>query len=770
VSRFIALILVALTLFQGNVALAQPLPTESISVQSSSGKPEIGHMPGISAITFNNQRFSQPGNFVMPDQGGAPQRLSWQRGQSLAELLTLGDVGPSTGLPRLSLPAIAQLGGISSPENLPLTREPIILNQRLPDLANMGEFNNIPVSRIPALNQALENLRLKPGYQDQTLSQVYQQNPEQLNQATLGSALGPAAQQFTMSAISPLLNVATNQFSNWASQRLSQVPGAGDIPLGSMPQQNAAISQLLARIDFVWGNVERRRNRTVSGSDNVGFRFQCQGNCASVELDDLEAMGAPTSPLEGAHWIGGQQMVPGGRGPLKAVGGGMEPTGRILDKEGLIKMVLFPNEKTDMVSMGLFYRKCGPPSCQANATPYIFGPTSVITYRVNSLIPMGANFDQEMMSAVANPGNIPANPPMGGNLASGGNPLNSALQAAAGAAPGLVQGNNNCTTENTLTSLADAATETENSMGLPIGGSSPPPLFPKPASLPTGDSNVSSYLPGGQSAAPARYRDQFLSAANSAVRQINPQTNLPYQDTSLVTQTAGLGAGGPAINPAQVTLPDGQPLQNYSEAVTRRFEQNNPCNLGQSLRLASNMAKPGTPLPNNGAPLRGTAKCLDGINSCPLQNPLPEMSSAGIYSGFRRPSRPNHNGIDIQSRTAQAKATNNPSIPGGSVLAAALGVVLYAENGNNGGLGNFVQVSHPQYGIQTEYAHLFQIQPEVKPGRTVTRGGQIGIEGTTGRSQGIHLHYQVREQGLLVNPANFPHTPPFNCTVPGGCR
>ncbi len=93
-------------------------------------------------------------------------------------------------------------------------------------------------------------------------------------------------------------------------------------------------------------------------------------------------------------------------------------------------------------------------------------------------------------------------------------------------------------------------------------------------------------------------------------------------------------------------------------------------------------------------------------------------------------------------------------------LAAPIGTPIYAtadgtvsESGyNSGGYGNLVKIDHGR-GIETRYAHLSSIA--IQPGQRVTRGQLIGRMGSTGRSTGSHLHYEVRIDGRAVNPIPF---------------
>jgi murein DD-endopeptidase MepM/ murein hydrolase activator NlpD len=84
---------------------------------------------------------------------------------------------------------------------------------------------------------------------------------------------------------------------------------------------------------------------------------------------------------------------------------------------------------------------------------------------------------------------------------------------------------------------------------------------------------------------------------------------------------------------------------------------------------------------------------------------------------------------------------------GDPVFAAAAGTVQSA--GWSGDYGNLVVITH-EFGLVTRYAHLSKIS--VKPGSAVSRGQVIGQVGSTGRSTGPHLHYEVWANGKPINP------------------
>lgn len=98
-----------------------------------------------------------------------------------------------------------------------------------------------------------------------------------------------------------------------------------------------------------------------------------------------------------------------------------------------------------------------------------------------------------------------------------------------------------------------------------------------------------------------------------------------------------------------------------------------------------------------------------------------------------------HPGVDIANRASP------------DVLAADAGVVIIPGY-MGGGYGNYVIIDHGN-GYRTLYGHMQRIS--VVSGQTVTRGDRIGKMGSTGRSTGVHLHFEVSKNGAKVNPLSF---------------
>ena len=130
-----------------------------------------------------------------------------------------------------------------------------------------------------------------------------------------------------------------------------------------------------------------------------------------------------------------------------------------------------------------------------------------------------------------------------------------------------------------------------------------------------------------------------------------------------------------------------------------------------------------------------------GAIAIPSVQPVQKLqftSNFGIRSDPFRGTAAMHAGVDI------------PGPVGTPIYATADGIVDHAAR--QGGYGNMVEINHGK-GIATRYGHLSKIL--VADGARVTRGQLIALMGSTGRSTGPHLHYEVRIDGHAVNPIPF---------------
>ena len=125
----------------------------------------------------------------------------------------------------------------------------------------------------------------------------------------------------------------------------------------------------------------------------------------------------------------------------------------------------------------------------------------------------------------------------------------------------------------------------------------------------------------------------------------------------------------------------------------------------------------------------------------PSRKPVKDFTLTSSY-GFRadpfKGRRANHKGLDMAGPI------------GTPIYATADGIVGRAQW--LGGYGNYVEINHGN-GIQTRYGHMSRLN--VDSNARVKSGDLIGFMGSTGRSTGSHLHYEVRIAGEAVNPIPF---------------
>jgi murein DD-endopeptidase MepM/ murein hydrolase activator NlpD len=134
-------------------------------------------------------------------------------------------------------------------------------------------------------------------------------------------------------------------------------------------------------------------------------------------------------------------------------------------------------------------------------------------------------------------------------------------------------------------------------------------------------------------------------------------------------------------------------------------------------------------------------KARRAVRQFPFANPSPGSDITSSFGTRRDPilgTAAFHSGMDFRASI------------GDPVKATATGKVVSA--GRNGGYGNMVEISHGN-GLTTRYAHLSRIL--VSQGDDVNPGTIVGLAGSTGRSTGPHLHYEVRRENTAVDPSAF---------------
>ncbi|MET0545207.1 MAG: peptidoglycan DD-metalloendopeptidase family protein [Caulobacterales bacterium] len=126
--------------------------------------------------------------------------------------------------------------------------------------------------------------------------------------------------------------------------------------------------------------------------------------------------------------------------------------------------------------------------------------------------------------------------------------------------------------------------------------------------------------------------------------------------------------------------------------------------------------------------------------------------SAPLASGFRTTSGFGVRTDPFNNRMAFHSGLDFAGYRGAPIRATAPGVVTYT--GQRSGYGNVVEIDH-NHGFKTRYAHLSSIAPGIRPGSRVAIGDVVGGMGSTGRSTGTHLHYEVWFRDKVYDPRNF---------------
>ena len=222
----------------------------------------------------------------------------------------------------------------------------------------------------------------------------------------------------------------------------------------------------------------------------------------------------------------------------------------------------------------------------------------------------------------------------------------------------------------------------------------------------------------------AHMRDSERDAAraqDAALVELGGRTRVQIEEIVRVLRSTGLsperiltgrpsGAGGPFVAPA----PDG---------------------------LGAGFAPASLQLASLGADLERLRDMRVALRRLPFGAPLEEFAVMSPFGVRRDPFNGQlamHSGLDL------AAPSRTP------VLATAPGRVTFA--GWNGEYGNLVEIQH-DFGLTTRYGHLTRI--DVRVGQRVERRQTVGLLGSTGRSTGPHVHYEVVLDGRAVDPARY---------------
>lgn len=223
------------------------------------------------------------------------------------------------------------------------------------------------------------------------------------------------------------------------------------------------------------------------------------------------------------------------------------------------------------------------------------------------------------------------------------------------------------------------------------------------------------------------------------VRRVGISKNLTHTCAGLFIFTAGIFS----YNLVQKNL-NPQIVQAFQQKLTTEIDKNFS-SANQEPQIAGEGGPETSEMPEPRNELETQIRELEQLSRDSEQTPSIYPLTGKINDDFgarRNPfggaSSEFHSGLDIDGEK------------GAPVVAPANGVILKA--GWSGGYGNMIEIDHGS-GLTTRYGHLSQIEVEI--GASITRGQLIGKVGSTGRSTGPHLHYEVRIDGEAVSPHSY---------------
>lgn len=351
-------------------------------------------VPDWSQLTFTNLPPLLSGGAVdIPGEitrslGYDPSRI-WQAGQSVAEVLKLGDFQTSLYPQLFNLQTLSRFAQLDL-NQVALGALELVGWQRVEDLVSaIPGLGNLRLDQVPPLDALISGVLPVSSLQglngnDLTLSNLLAEFPD-LGQLSLGQ-LGSQLNVFALTDIPGLTGISLQNFRDWGNSTIGGVPGLASVPLDQMPNPLSGAGAI-GQIDMVYGQAETQRQTTISGSKQAGFQVPCADSCAHVEF-------AGTPGLHGKQWISGQvQQVPGGEGFLSFVNGGQEPTGRHPFGDAFKVALWDVDESFGTVSTALFFRMCqrgGFLTPDLGCTPYFIGPVPFMTYRETDFMLVGA--------------------------------------------------------------------------------------------------------------------------------------------------------------------------------------------------------------------------------------------------------------------------------------------------------------------------------------------------------------------------------------------
>lgn len=296
---------------------------------------DVKLFPDWSNFTFSDfEPIAEGGEVGLEADEAAGWSVSrtWQAGDSIDNVLKLGDLEESLSPQLFSLKDINQRILPTGTETEALTANPPATID-----ATLDEFGVVQNQTLETLVEAVPDLGLESAANVEPVADLLSQNGVGNLDVPIGDLVADSQikdlpldsldlEQYSVDSIPGISEAQLEDFENYQDAYLSEIPGLSELPLSEFPNPVRAEVSFVGRIDFIWGDAEAKADRTISGSKVEGFNVPCESQCSHFELDDIENFGrATTSEFEGNQWIAGKNhWVKGGTGCFS---GGKEPTG-----------------------------------------------------------------------------------------------------------------------------------------------------------------------------------------------------------------------------------------------------------------------------------------------------------------------------------------------------------------------------------------------------------------------------------------------------------
>jgi hypothetical protein len=339
-------------------------------------------VPDWENINFKSFVFSSDGSIELPKAQipGYKSKKVWKAGQSLDQVMEVGDFEEVFGLENFSLKDIERLSGISL-KNTKLSDFSIAKWQTVLELVKaIPKLADEYIEDVPPIRDLLEQTLTRGFTLDQTIGELIQQNPE-LKDIELGEI---DLSKYKLTSIPGIEKAQLKEFSNWQNVTISKVPGLNKVSFNNFPIVPVPQGNIVGKVDLPLKEVENNRQRSISGSYQEGFNVPCFQNCAHIELSG-------SGGLTGTQWMSGKfQKVRGGHGILGKLNGGKEPTGRHPFGKVFKQVVWDINEADGSITTAMFFRICKR-SLFVNfgCSPYFIGPFPFLPYKEKSYIFLG---------------------------------------------------------------------------------------------------------------------------------------------------------------------------------------------------------------------------------------------------------------------------------------------------------------------------------------------------------------------------------------------